>query len=33
MSLGAQRNRLLQLMLFDGLRLRPAPISLGLGLR
>jgi hypothetical protein len=33
MALGAQqRDRLLQLMLFDDLRLRPALISLGLGL-
>ena len=32
MALGAQRDRLLQLMLFDGLRLRPALFSLGLGL-
>jgi macrolide transport system ATP-binding/permease protein len=32
MALGAQRDRLLQLMLFDGLRLRPALFGLGLGL-
>ena len=32
MALGAQRDQLLQLMLFDGLRLRPALFGLGLGL-
>jgi hypothetical protein len=32
MSLGAQRDRLLQLMLFDGLRLCPGLFSLGRGL-
>jgi hypothetical protein len=32
MSLGAQRDRLLQLMVFDGLRLCPALFSLGRGL-
>ncbi len=32
MSLGAQRYRLLQLMLFDGLRLCPTLFSLGRGL-
>lgn len=32
MSLGAQRHQLLQLMLFDGLRLRSALFGLGLGL-
>ena len=31
-ALGAQRDQLLQLMLFDGLRLRPALFGLGLGL-
>jgi ABC-type lipoprotein release transport system permease subunit len=31
MALGAQRDRLLQLMLFDGLCLRPALFDLGLG--
>ena len=30
MALGAQRDQLLQLMLFDGLRLRPALFGLGL---
>ena len=32
MALGAQRDQLLQLVLFDGLRLRPALFGLGLGL-
>jgi len=32
MVLGAQRDQLLQLMPFDGLRLRPALFGLGLGL-
>ena len=32
MALGAQRDQLSQLMLFDGLRLRPALFGLGLGL-
>jgi macrolide transport system ATP-binding/permease protein len=32
MALGAQPDQPLQLMLFDGLRLRPALFGLGLGL-
>jgi hypothetical protein len=32
MALGAQRDQLLQLMLFDGLRLRQALFGLALGL-
>ena len=32
MALGARRDQLLQLMLFDGLRLRPALFGIDLGL-